>query len=100
MGAIPAQRAYDQIVARINKQGSDYCAWYAGIAADWQRRLFEHHRVPRNDPSWITRECFSANLAREVEEALLELGCDGGRDAGGDDTVHVYAYLKSAQTTP
>ena len=38
--------------------------------------------------------------ARNVEDKLHELGCDGGPGGGDASTVWVYAYLKGTMTIP
>ena len=100
MNAKPAQTVYDEIVAHIKSQGGPYPSWYCGIAADWADRLFNNHQVPRENHWYIARRCYTDTDARAVEEALLELGCDGGGGGGDTATVHAYAYLKSIETNP
>lgn len=96
-----AQQAYDDIVAHINKQGGAYSSWYAGIAADPKDRLKSGHGVAlTNDNWWIHRACSTDDDAREVEKALLDLGCDGGPSGGDHATKSVYAYLKTSSTDP
>ena len=95
-----AQTAYDEIVAHINKQGGPYSSWYAGIASDWRNRLFEEHQVPQKGYWYIARQCFNDTDARNVEQALLKLGCDGGGGGGDHTTLYVYAYLMGPQTNP
>jgi len=99
MQALPAQQVYDEIVAHINRQGSTYSSWYCGIASNWQERLFTDHCVPRNSPC-IARRCYTSGDARNVEVALLNLGCDGGKGGGDITTVYVYAYPKGTMTNP
>lgn len=86
-----AQQVYDEIVAHIKQQGGAYSTWYCGITSDWKNRLFNEHKVPRGGDYWyIAGQCYTNVAAREVEEALLKLGCDGG--VGGGDQATVYAY--------
>ena len=94
-----AQQAYDEIIAHIKKQGGAHSTWYCGITADWISSLFDDHKVSR-EHWYIARECFNNEAARNVEDALLKLGCDGGPGGGDQATVHVYAYLKDALTNP
>jgi len=56
--------------------------------------------VPEKDHWFIHRPCASNEAARNVEKALLDLGCDGGTGGGGDDAIYVYAYLKTSVTEP
>jgi len=100
MNSQPAQVVQEEIVAHINKQGSPYSVWYCGIASDWKDRLFNDHQVPQRDHWYIARQCYNDTDARNVERALLDLGCDGGGGGGDRTTVNVYAYLKSRETNP
>ncbi len=95
-----AQAVYDEIVSHINKQGGPKSSWYAGITDDLDRRVHQEHKVPRENHWLITRQCNSDEESRAVENALLELGCDGGWGGGTDDSVYVYAYLKNSVTDP
>ncbi len=98
MEAQTEQQVYDEIVAHIQKQGDGYYKWYSGIASDWKSRLFNDHQVPRENYWYIARQCFSDQAARNVEDALLKLGCDGDIGGGDESTIYVYAYLKGTMT--
>ncbi len=98
MSPISAKDAYQQIVEHVEKQGGNPSDWYAGIASDWEKRLFSDHNVPRKEYWWIIRACPTSDAARNVEHALVEYGCDGGGGGGDKTTVFVYAYLKSPTT--
>ena len=87
------------IFAQIDKQGGPLEDWYAGIAEDWEDRLFVDHKVPKKDHWRIVRRCHNETDARMVEKALLEKGCDGGGGGGTLATVFVYAYLKKPGVT-
>jgi len=101
MEAQDAQQVYDEIVAHIKKQGGAYSTRYCGITSDWVSRLFDDHQVPRNENYWyIARQCYNNSDARNVEDALLKLGCDGSAGGGDQTTVYVYAYLKGTMTNP
>lgn len=93
-----------QIIAEINaymKQcGGSNRDWYVGIAANARERLFNDHRVTEKGGSWIYRQATSTDVARSVEKAYLDAGCDGGPGGGDEDTDFVYAYLKTASTSP
>ena len=95
-----AQEVYDEIVAHIKKQGGPFSSWYCGITENIKNRLFGDHNVPEKDHWFIHRPCTSNESARNVEKALLELGCDGGTGGGDANAVHVYAYLKTSITEP
>jgi hypothetical protein len=95
-----AQTIVNEIYAHMQKQGGKTTGWYVGIAADIDQRLFTDHKVPRQNHWFIYRKSTSANNARTVEKALLDLGCDGGGGGGDDKSVYVYAYLKGPNTEP
>lgn len=100
MAGKTAQTIYDEITDYISKQGGALHTWYAGITENPKKRLFDDHKVPEKDYWWIYRRATSSQTARDIEKALLDLGCDGGAGGGDDGAVHVYAYLKSPQTQP
>jgi hypothetical protein len=93
-----AQQAYDEILAYINRFTEAYSEWYAGIASNAKTRLFTEHGVSEPSGHWIFRTLPSDTDARIVEQALLKLGCDGGKGGGDSSTTQVYAYLKTSQT--
>lgn len=72
--------------------------WYVGIASDPQKRLFDDHAVSEKNGRWIYIEADSISEARDAESMFLELGYDGARGGGNDDTLFVYAYLKTRDT--
>ncbi len=100
MPVIQAQQAHDEILANIKNQGGAYSTWYCGITGDINARLFGSHKLTRDDPWWSYRECPDETSARNVEKALIALGCDGGAGGGDASTKFVYAYLKSAKSDP
>ena len=102
MAALTAQQAYDEIVGFIKEKGGAYSQWYCGIAADWEDRLFSGHQIPGKAYQWwiVASKCVSNTAARKAEDALHELGCDGGPGGGDEATVSVYAYLKGNMTNP
>lgn len=100
MAAKDAQTILNEIVAHINKQGGPASSWYAGITSDIDQRLFNAHRVPRQDHWFVYREGFTTEDVRAVEAALIKFGCDGGRGGGDDSATLVYAYLKTSVTDP
>lgn len=94
-----AQEAYDSILAHIKKQGGSYSSWYCGITENIKNRLRDHNVQEKGH--WLARiECTSSKAARDVEKALLDLGCDGGPGGGDDDAIYAYAYLKTSVTNP
>jgi len=92
-----AQAIVNDIQNYILKVRNTYKDWYVGIASDPKKRLFVEHKVSENG-HWIHSPADSNEVARQVEEYFLKLGCDGG-SGGGDNTSNiVYAYLKTSQT--
>lgn len=93
-----AQQIYDEIIAYINSSPYPASSWYTGITQDVDQRLFGAHNVSRGDRWWAYDRAKTSADARNIEEALLRWGCDGGNGGGDGDTVYVYAYLKTAKT--
>jgi hypothetical protein len=91
--------AYSYITAHISEQGGKNNNWYVGISDDARRRLSEH-QVPEDNYWHIFCTCIDNEIAREVEKALIESGCDGGEGGGDDASTQIYAYLKSSVTDP
>lgn len=90
---------FQEILAHIKSQGGRESSWYVGIASNWQARLFTDHNVPKQDVWYIARQCPDDASARSVEDALIQLGYDGGLGGGDKTTVFVYAYLKIPRVT-
>ncbi len=87
----------NEIVGHIQKIDTMFVRWYVGIASDVEARLFEDHRVDRNG-DWIYGRCADHETARQIERALLQLGCTGGPGGGDASTIYVYAYRKTPST--
>lgn len=100
MAILSAQETFDKIKSFIEDNGKSYPNWYAGIATDPEARLFEEHNVSKDSDLWIYQRCQSEEGARNVEEALLKLGCDGSTGGGDKSSVYDYVYRKSANTNP
>jgi hypothetical protein len=87
-----------EITSHISKNGGRYSDWYAGIAADPRHRLFSDHAVRENGDAWIFRPCTSSEVARNIENFLLNLGMKGGPGGGDSTTGSVYAYKIASHT--
>ena len=104
--AVDKTLAFDEIFAYINKQnvmeGGLYTDWYCGIAELIDLRLFDEHKLPREEGSWryIHRKCFNADEAMSIESTLLKAGPDGCSGDVDEDCIYVYAYLKGDETDP
>jgi hypothetical protein len=100
---ITAQKACNQISAFIMSRGGRYSEWYCGVAADWEDRLFNRHRLGDKSYRWwmVAEACLDNAAATLARDALRYMGCDGGPAGDGEeDAVHVYAYLKGSSTRP
>lgn len=85
----------------LARLGGPYRTWYVGITADPRARLFRDHGLDEKADVWVSRECESSEVAREVEELFARvLGADGGPGGGDASTRWVYAYRKSPRTRP
>jgi len=80
------------ITSYVAKNGGRCSEWYAGIAANPRRRLFNDHAVRESGDAWIYHPCNSSDAARDVEDSLFRLGMKGGPGGGDDSTGFVYAY--------
>lgn len=101
MSALSEQQIHDEILAYIQKEGSQYSSWYIGIASNPRERLFSDHQVQEENSWWIFREAFSSQSARKVEKYIIEnYGTDGGFGGGDENTKYVYAYKKTNTTNP
>ncbi len=95
-----AQQIYNEIIAYVNSGGGGYSTWYAGITSNIDSRLFGDHGVSQQNGLWIWRQASSATSARNVEDALLKAGFDGGPGGGDDDCTNIYCYKKTSITVP
>ncbi len=88
--------AIDTFMKKFQYKNSD---WYVGIATDPRARLFTDHTVDEKNGTWIYEQATSDSVARDVEQAYLDTGHDGGAGGGDSSTVYVYAYVKLQGTT-
>jgi hypothetical protein len=93
-----AQQIITDLNAYMQQHGGPNSAWYVRIAADVRERLFVDHNVSEQGGVWIYRQATSSTVARSVEKAYLDAGCDGGPGGGDDSTDYVYAYRKTTIT--
>ena len=100
MAILNAQETFIKIKSLIDQYGSAYSNWYTGITSDPETRLFQQHGVSKDTDVWTFQRCQSEQGARDVEAALLELGCDGGPGGGEKSCDYNYAYRKSRNTNP
>jgi predicted GIY-YIG superfamily endonuclease len=63
MKPISVNQIIPEIDAYIQKEGSEYGSWYAGITNDPRRRLFTDHNVVEKS-WWIYREAHTVEDAR------------------------------------
>ena len=103
--AVDKTLAFNEMLAHVNKQITDddgsYSDWYCNVAELIDLRLFDEHKLPREEGSWwyTWRKCFNADDAMDTKSSLLKSGFDGF-SGGGDDCIYVYAYLKGIETDP
>lgn len=98
--AVNLNQVVSEILDYVRKNGGAYSQWYAGIAADPKKRLFDDHGVIHNS-LWIhSGDCGGSEAARVIEKYLLSKGFDGGDGGGSYDTRFVYAYRKTLSTNP
>jgi hypothetical protein len=88
-----------EIAAHVQKCGGTYSAWYSGIAADAEKRLFNDHNVDKAKDAWIYRRCTTSDEARAAEDYFVQKGMKGGPGGGDSTTKDVYAYKITNLTT-
>lgn len=86
-----------QIIADINSHLQKsakkfYSDFYVGITNDIERRLFEEHKVSKENAWWIYRVADTKAVAQAVEEYFLDKGMRGDTGGGTEDTTYVYCY--------
>lgn len=81
----------------VGKRG--YENWYAGIAEKPKKRLFDRHRVTKENGLWIHKRATSVAEARTAEKMLIDEGFQGGSGGGTDDSTAVYAYRITPTTS-
>lgn len=93
-----ADKIFNKLCDYIENYNNDYSKWYCGITNNIQERLFGFHKVSEDDDKFLDLECENSDDAREIEKAMLDLGCKGGEKGGNDETVYVYIYLITSET--
>ena len=84
---------------RANAGKKTYRRWYVGIASDVEERLFNDHKVDRqNTGDWLYYKAKSCKAARRAEKRLHRLGFKGDSGGGHDGTDKVYAYKITSTT--
>ena len=85
---------YNRIVAFITNSGIPFPSWYVGIASKPRDRLFIEHLVSETEGIWIIKDARLEEIARDVEESLIEThGTQGRPGRGKGSPTYVYAYV-------
>jgi len=93
------QKIISEIVEYVKNCGGNYSDWYAGIASTPRNRLFDDHKVDEKNGNCIYQDAGSSDIARKIENYLInELGMDGDTGGGDDSTKYIYAYKKTLNT--
>ena len=88
----------DRLISEVEEYAAPFkgsespYGWYVGITSQPERRLFQDHKVNRDDGAWIYGKANSNAEARQVEEYFLERGFEGGPGGGKEDALYIYAY--------
>lgn len=88
----------DNIRVLKNYIEGPFSGWYVGITNDPDQRLFTGHNVSRENGYYLCCPCSSDDVAREIEQYFLNLGCDGGPGGGNETSRYVYVYKKTRTT--
>jgi hypothetical protein len=90
-----------RIRGHMRKRGGANSAWVAGISKRPRVRLFTTHGVRKVGDFWILMHAETHEVARKVRLYLTrKLSLSKGSGVGDPKADFVYAYRKSANTTP
>lgn len=89
-----------EIKAHVDRDGGMYKDWYVGVANDVEARLFNDHKVNKDNSTWTYRLTNSPKIARRTRQYFLNMGFDGGIGNIDANANVVYIYKKAACTTP
>lgn len=80
----------------IAKYGGVPSEWYTGIATTPKERLGQHKAL---DSKWIYDDAGSEDVARKIEEHMINVVKTKGGGRGGDkDSTYVYCYKITTTT--
>ena len=83
----------------IKKNGGIYSQWYAGVATDPKKRLFNDHNVNEQSDNWVySNHLGTDTAARNVEQHFLAKGCKGAPGGGDRNSCYAYAYKINGHT--
>lgn len=87
----------DAIISDIEKHLANsikqyYSDFYVGITNDVNRRLFDGHKVDKDNDWWIYCKADSEDIARDVERYYKELGMKGDSGGGNPDNPPLFVY--------
>ena len=89
-----------RIRSHIEKRGGDFAAWFVGVGRTAKKRL-KGHGVQRKGDCWVYIHAAGPDVALKAKSDLVRtLGAGSLHDVGEAGGDFVYAYRKSARTTP
>jgi hypothetical protein len=87
------------ILISVSSEGGSYWDWYAGVTNNPPRRLFLNHNLNQSTGPWRCWHTQTADVARNIEDFLVNvLGFAGGTGGGDETAKFVYVYKKTSQT--
>jgi len=93
------EEAYKDILTYLRKYPREpFPNWYCGITNNCENRLKDHNVLKGFERFCV--QCASSQVAREVEQSLLDDGCVGGTGGGDSSAIYIYVYLKNDLTQP
>ena len=99
MCRMDSKRIISEFQGHLKNSGKRYYSdFYVGVSKDAQERMFDQHKVDKNNNWWIYRTALNSEEARVVEKFFLEKGMRGGDGGGDDSAIQVYCYAVSPKT--
>src|SRR4030042_4013306 len=90
----------NEMMSYINQfTNQEYSDWYVGITSNPRKRLFQDHNVAENGGAWIYSPADSSEIARSVENYIINnYKTDGDIGGGEENAIYVYSFLKTMYT--
>jgi hypothetical protein len=91
-----------EVLSYIKECGTDFSAWYIGIAAHPKTVMREKHGVDEELDLWFCKQAMSFRACDTIRSYFVRtLGVDGERESGGAEEGNcIYLFRKSERTQP
>jgi hypothetical protein len=91
-----------EVLAYIKECGTDFSAWYIGIASHPRKAMREEHGVDEELDVWFCKQAMSFRACDTIRSYFVgTLGVDGERESRRTDIGNcIYLFKKSERTRP